>query len=221
MRISDLHEYRVLPPQPQLGPLPLSGNPIGMISANGIVFFVLRVIHETEIAYGAVLRDDPNEITCTLGFEIMSEGNALIARNAWTHPEFRKMGLASELMHFVNKLDSDRGKQPILSDKEMSPDGEALWNSLIKSGKFSAKIHDLATHLTYEIGDCVEPKHDNASDHLWNGTSGQRYFYLLETNLFKWFDATGQEHLCEGAGPSGHLPKTMLIPYAYFSAGDD
>lgn len=228
MRYSQIKEYRLIPPQTQLYALSIGNEApiVGNIMAGRNVYKIYCQIEDHVVSYGAVLRDiSSSGPKCTIGFQMMSGGNALMAKNAWTDPDYRKIGLASELMHFVNKLDTTRGHQPIFSDIDISPDGEALWNSLVKSGKFSSRVHDFATHKTYDLSeidgvDVLNPKQDCLDDHVWNGKTGQRFFYLLETKKFTGIDHEGNVFLCEGS-PSSHQPFPILQPYSYFEIGDD
>ena len=129
-----LDEYQEVPPQ-NFTPLTPSGPSVGSINANGNIFDIYREEDGETLVYIARLRGQSGDADCQLVFLKMSGGNALIGKNAWTNTEYRGIGVASELMHFVNDLDEARGHQPILSDTQMSQDGVGLWKSLMKSGQ--------------------------------------------------------------------------------------
>ncbi len=226
--INIVKEYQAIDETPGLGPIPFtsSDGPIGNISANATgqypkTFDVYAMTETNHIYYGAVLRDegDPSKPKAIVGFEQMSSGNALVARNAWTDPNYQKRGLGSSLILFANQLDGTRGRQPILSDTQLTPAGIRLWKSLIGDHRFKASIYNAETGHIHEISEIdgvnvLDPATDNAQPDFWDGQSGQRFFYLLEQH--KQALVEGQWHNF-GFDRGKHYPaRKLLFPPSYF-----
>jgi hypothetical protein len=153
--------------------------------------------------------------------------NLFCADNAFVDPNFQKRGILSELMLFIKKTSN----LEILSDTHMTKAGIALWNSLVKSPFFTAKIMDIKNNISFDFSDigselpdgtiAIDPKDDNQAYDYYNPVTGrgQRFFYLLESPESFTYMVEGQQY------KHGYLggrtgPDDMLAPYGHFSDGD-
>jgi len=173
-----------------------SGKKIGTITTKKAGTFRVWVIeNHFEIAFGACpcvlgdeTKDQPNNPVCVLGFMKYGD-NKLIIKNASTKKEYRAKGIAISLIHFVNKSLGNK----IISDTELSYDGEAFINALVRSSEFDTKIFDNATGELFDLSDAgkikdadgvdvIMPKDDNKSRERYNKNTGkgQRFFYIFE-----------------------------------------
>jgi len=180
-------EYQKVPPQ-QFRNLDFSdGKRVGKISTKVGLFQVWVLENDIQIAYG-VIDSDPKNPIAVLGFRKFGD-DVLMCKNAYTSPSFQRQGIVSELMYFVNKIIGNR----ILSDTQLTDDGEAVWKSLIKSSKFNTKIVYTPTEEVFDINDVgkkytqdgtlvLSPIQDNESDDAFDDDTpnGQKFFYFLE-----------------------------------------
>lgn len=161
---------------------------VGNIGSGAGPLSVWRLVSENEVAYGAVLGTTPTDIVPVSMIVCLDLGNNyMMAKNAWTDPDYRGKGIQSNLFLYVNKTE----KNILFSDTHMSDDGVKLWKSMETSGRFNIKIANLATSQSFDITEMgqvaddgsivVDPKHDDAHDHLWNGKNGQKYFWMMES----------------------------------------
>jgi len=192
--IISLEEYIKIP-DPGFLPFDMSkGEKIGLIGTSAGPFGVWVFDTEFEIIFGAVkykpgqdYSDDSQHPVCNLGF--LHYGNKLlIAKNAWTEPKYQNKGIATSLMHFINKVQ----KYKILSDTKLSNQGERLINAMIQSNDFTSKIFDNVTGEIFDFSDIgntkttdgvtvISPKDDNKSDKRSDEIkNGQRFFYIFE-----------------------------------------
>lgn len=226
MRISELTEYQLIPPQTFTSQDFSAGEKVGVVRTGMGLLDIWKLEAAHEIAYGAIGQTGPADPFGQLVFQEMS-GGALIARNAWTKPGCEGKGIQSELFLFVNKVEQKK----ILSDSQLTVDGEKLWNSMIGSGKFQISVAYIPTGEIFGIDnigkaktsdghDVISPKDDNFHPEFYDSKTedGQRFFYLMEgKNSF--------EFLHEGVIYRFGVDRTKHIgdivqPYRYFRDGD-
>ena len=220
MKYKEITEYQMVPTQPFKMPDFSSGQYLSKIkSRKGDIFEIWKMVDEEHLGYAAIdPKIGPKKPIAYLGFQMISV--VMMAKNAYTLKKYQKQGILSELFLFVNRIE----KYKIISDIELSPSGEALWISLIKSGKFKAKIlyvptaeifnlSDIGTGQTSDGETVISPKNDDKINYIYNQTTndGQKFFYLLENK--------SKEHLLvlENKQNNVFYRKTgILQPNSYF-----
>jgi hypothetical protein len=117
---------------------------------------IWKLDEDSEIVFGAIDPSiNPSDPVGYLGFSTMSGSkDILIARAAFIKPAYRRKGIQSELFQFVNKVEGFK----ILSDTQLTPDGEALWNSLLKSPHFTSAIVYAPTGERFAVSDVGKMK---------------------------------------------------------------
>ena len=160
-----------------------------------------------------------------LGFQRVGT-NMLCADNAFIDPDFQKRGILSELMLFVKK----KFNPEIISDTHLTVAGIALWNSLVASAFFNAKIADIKLSLSFDFSDIgitlsdgatlIDPKDDNKSYDFYdeNTGKGQRFFYLLESPETFTYMVEGKKY-SHGYVSGRTGPNDLLSPYGHFADG--
>jgi hypothetical protein len=157
-----IDEYKIVA-DPGLGPVDVSqGQHVGVIQTGIGPFQVWQLVDQDQMAYAAVIPQNdihasarppnlnisgPASPVASLGFQIAQ--GVIIARNAYTHPLCRGKGIQSELFLFVNKVEGHK----VLSDTHLTTAGEALWDSLVRSAKFSLKILYIPTSEIFDVSE--------------------------------------------------------------------
>jgi len=225
-----LAEFQLILDQPQLTiPSATNARRIGQIQPRSVKFIIDVWYQKDEVheIYFAVNRAvGPGSPVGYCGF-LLAPGPVLYAVNAAVDPQYQKQGILSELMLFVKKYT----KLPILSDTHLSPAGQQLWKSLIRSPFFTAKIIDLKTQIIFDFADigsqlpdgttAIDPEFDDADADFYDPATdtGQRFFYLLESPDKFQYVAEGRE-VSFGYRLSRHLPNSILSPMGHFTFGD-
>ena len=236
MRYNEIiDEYQMVPTPSFVMPDFSTGKYLGKIqSRTPITLEVWKMSDDYNLSYAAIdPKIGPTKPVAYLGFLIMT--GVIMAKNALTEPSYQKQGILSELFLFVNKTEQYK----ILSDVELSSGGEALWLSLIKSGRFSTKILYVPTGELFDLNDInktttsdgepvISPKNDDKLSFIYNLTSktGQRFFYLLEQRVFEnIFEENGDVKRHKAGIAIGHplyehcRKDGILQPYSYFEDG--
>lgn len=104
--------------------------------------------------------------------EMVNEYHCL--KTAFILPEYQNKGLVSEIVHWIIR---DQGVA-LINDTQMTRAGLALWKSLMSH--MNASIIDIVTGKKYDLDHPDKPEGDSASNIAYNGTEGQRLFYLIE-----------------------------------------
>jgi hypothetical protein len=138
--------------------------------------------------------------------------------------DYQRKGVASEIVLFVNKVKG----YPILSDTQLTPSGEALWQSLLRSGKFKEQILYIPTSERFSLTDAgrntkdgrtvILPHDDNFHSEFWDGEKGQCFFYLIESEGNFIVESDGRKY-CYGVDRSKH-GLGLMFPPQYFTDGD-
>ena len=229
MRYNEIFdEYQIIPNPKFTMPNFSKGKNVGNINTGAGPLEVWKIIVNNEINYAAIdPKKGPKKPVAYLGFIV---GTGLImAKNALTNPAYKRKSIISELFLFVNQIE----KHKILSDIQLTIEGEALWNSLIQSNKFNAKILYSPTSELFDLSDVgnaktsdgeivQSPKNDTfAGVYDSNTGNGQRFFYLLENHdkILSFEDAGNiyNYNICE----SNHRHKSggLLQSPRYFANG--
>jgi GNAT superfamily N-acetyltransferase len=222
---ADLEEYQKIPPMPLGAPDFTPGGVVGTINTGSGVLAVWKIEDGDAVGYGAV---DPASGPATpLGFlGFAKAGSALVAKNAWTDPAHVRKGIQSELFLFVNKAE----KFSIISDTQLTDDGEKLWQSLMKSLKFDSKIFYVPTRETFAVGEIgkshtfdgsmvIDPVDDFFHGDFYDtgSNTGQCFFYLLEGRFMFVEHHQGKTYRFGYSRP-GLSP--LIAPQRYFADGE-
>ena len=221
-------EYQMIPDPGFTMPDFSNGQQVGTINTGAGPMTIWKRVADDQIGYAAIDRKvGLSKPASYLGF-LVGRG-LIVAKNALTDPAYQQKGISSELFLFVNQVEG----HTILSDTQLTVGGEALWNSLIRSGKYSAKILYVPTSELFDLSDIGQataqdgqtiqsPKNDSSASDVFDPATkiGQRFFYLLENHRKEMVVEEHGRTFRFSVDPSKH--RTMgdiLQPPRYFADG--
>ena len=222
---TELDEYQTIGSSPVINIDFTNGIDVGGIANNKLQLRVWKLENGNELIFGAIHNNPAKPLGYVLFQRMSGDAKVLIAKNAWVDPEYRRQAIQTELFQFVNKVEHFQ----ILSDTQLTKEGEALWKSLTSSSSFNSNIVYVPTGELYSINDIgkkktsdgftvISPEDDCIQPDFWNGTIGQRFFYILESKgKFYLNETEGLRYfgICE----SRHKGSSLMGQYNYFAEG--